>query len=346
MPVYAYESTEQVEVDIFAIETEGYFPDRNQLYVISQSVGRTISLNGTIQLGATGSNFKALTNSSDSFTWKGNGRYNWLSTTLSSATTYIYGKVLSGGYIDFYSDDVYQALDGGTLTVDGSVRFWLKPVCYSVNDGSSVLPYDEENSVFPDKISVIANGQVFDTFNSSGSGTFDVNVSIDMADPITCLGFRFYFDSNTYAYYQDSNTVGKNMLFNIYDETSVLIDEPADETVPLIKEVIEHVKVLPATIYNFFFGEDGEDVADGFKSEVDDVTDEADRLQQEIEEGLAKPEPDTLVPDMDSVVDQDQFVAYTGVFGSILQSGSIIADMMFIVCALAMGSYVLFGKKG
>lgn len=118
------------------------------------------------------------------------------------------------------------------------------------------------------------------------------------------------------------------------------------EYLPVLSEIKETITAVPQTIYNFFFGEDGDDVAGGFKSNVDSAVSSVDQVQQEIIEGLQKPEPDTIVPDLDDVISQDDLSSFTNVFASVLQTGSIIADMMLTVCVLAMLSYVFFGKKG
>lgn len=340
MPAMAADS---VEVDIYPVVTEGYVAERGNEYLLTQSAKRTISLNGSVRLGASGSNYGTLTDQMSEFDWEGNGRYNWLSYYLSSASTYLYGQIAGGSFIDFYCNDVYTASEGGSVDVSGTVQFWLKPVDYSVNDGSSVLPYDAEYALYPSRVGLIANGEVYgEPVQSLGEGLFSVNVSIPTDEPVTNLGFRFYYDSALYSYYQDGNTTGKFMLFNIYDDSVVIYNE-GESTNGLIHEVIQEVKLIPSTVYNFFFGDDGDSASSAFKSSVESAISSGEAVRDEFSE-LDKPEPGDIAPDIDQYAPLDQYTAYTDTFGALMENDTIVSLMM-VSLGFAFLGYVFFGKR-
>lgn len=283
--------------------------------------------------------------------WQGGGSYRAGSTTLSSARRECYLYVEAGSYVDFTAPSVYAYSDGSILNFSGTIRFSLAAGWYN-----STAFYSQEIVVgnggwlvYPQRMAVLVDGEVVTSVSSTdNTGTFTLDYEYEMDSAVSEVGYRFYFDV-THSQYQNldiENGINTRGLYYYLDDNGLVTFVEVEQYVPLFKEVITEVKQIPSTIYNFFFGDSGDDAASGFKSDVDSAVSSVDQVQQEIEEGLNKPEPDAIVPDIDDVVDQDAFVSYTNVFASVLQAGSLVADMMIIVCSFAFLSYVLFGKKG
>lgn len=344
-PVYAVDS-QASHVDIFPEDVDGVVRDSGMTpYLISSSFARSIRITGTINYGVSSSNRVSASTAAYDFDWAGNGRYNWQDySTGSTAYSTVYGYVAPDTYVDFYSDDVYAASPEGSIDISGKVRFWVNPADFIVNDGSDS---SATNAMYPTRVAIVSSGDVIsEWFSLDSNGQAELDVSLSMADPIVNLGFRFYYETYRVVNYSVSpSTYNRYLKFTIIDETSVVVNEPPEAYVPLIQEVIEQVKLVPSTIYNFFFGDDGDDAASGFKSEVDSAVSSVDQVQQEIEEGLDKPEPEQIVPDITDIVPEDDYTAFTDVFAPVMQNQMMIS-MMMVVLSLAFVSYVLFGKKG
>lgn len=194
---------------------------------------------------------------------------------------------------------------------------------------------------------MLVNGEVVDTsYALDDKGNFEIDYAYEMDSSVTSVGYRFYFDETT-SIYESLNIEGiktRGLYFFLDDDGMVEYVE-VEQYVPLFKEVITEVKAIPSTIYNFFFGDSGDDAASGFKSEVDSAVSSVDQVQQEITEGLDKPEPDQIVPDITDIVPEDDYATYTDIFAPVVQS-SLFSSMMMVVVSMAFISYVLFGKKG
>lgn len=316
-------------------------------YVLGSGTTRVIQLTGTMKMGKSGSDFVVLSTEPQEFSWKGNGRYNWQSHYYSSASAYVYGAVSAGAYVDFYSTDIYQSNAGGKLVLSGDVQFWVWPAEFDINDGSSVPAVDSQYALYPQRMAVIVDGEVVSNAVTGSDGTFSVSAEIPNDDPVTNVGYRFYFDSNAYQYYQDTDgsTYYRYMKFNIFDNGVVDVVAGEGEYTGLLTEIRETVIALPSTIYNFFFGDSGDDAASGFKSEVDSAVSSVDQVQQEITEGLDKPEPEQIVPDITDIVPEEDYATFTDVFAPVMQN-QLMISLMMVVVSMAFISYVLFGKKG
>lgn len=318
-------------------------------------VDRVFSYSGNIRWGGTRpSNYTTagLTpNNPINVDWQGGGSYRAGSTTLSSARRECYLYVEAGSYVDFSAPSIYAYSDGSVLNFSGTIRFSLAAGWYNSTEfyAQEIVVGNGGWLVYPQRMAILVNGEVVTSVSATDDiGTFTVDYEYEMDGAVTQVGYRFYFDVTNDQYQNltiDTGIQSRGLYYYIDDNGLVTFVE-VEQYVPLFKEVITHVKQMPATIYNFFFGDDGDDVAEGFKSDVDSAVSSVDQVQQEITEGLQKPEPDTIVPDLDDVISQDDLTSFTNVFASVLQTGSIIADMMLTVCVLAMLSYVFFGKKG
>lgn len=352
VPVYGLElgnGVESAEVDIYAVDTEGYFPDRNNLYLITESAKRNLSYSGRFFVGRSASYGQAFTSGNSSFTWAGNGLYNWLSATLTSNSLDIFASVNAGSYIDIYSEDVYAAMDGGSLNLSGSVQFWLRPTSASPNNG---VNQNMENSLFPQRCGILANGEVVRTYTGSGSGLFNINYDFDTSEPTTNLGFRFYFDTAANVKYSNtgSGTVGRHLLFGIIDQSTVTVIEPPSREEQLLGEIVDntsHSNTLLDRIIgsfnNLLTGDLGKDKSDALNESVDEVIEDGNSVRDEFET-LDTPEPEDINPDITEYAPVDDFTTYTNTFAPLWQTPFFV-QLLMLALSVAFVGYVLYGKR-
>ena len=330
-----------------------YYWENPDLYGVSElslddsNLDRELTISSGFYFGVSTSDETRVTSSSYGFSWEGNGRYNLAGTVLESGSRTIFARNEAGQIIDMQVASGFPSAAGASISFVGDVQFLLYPTSYSVNDGSTITAGGYTYGLFPQRMQLLVNGEpVGDVYTSDGQGKFTFDYSHPLTSYVNQIGYRFYFDTAQQKSYSASDsTLSRHLLMGIFDNAVVSTVDAAPEYVPLFQEVINEVKQVPSTIYNFFFGDSGDEAASGFKSEVDSAVSSVDQVQQEIEEGLDKPEPDTIVPDLEEVVPQEDYTVYTDIFAPVMQS-SLFTSMMLVVVSMAFVSYVLFGKKG
>lgn len=283
--------------------------------------------------------------------WQGSGSYRIASGTGNSNSRYTSMEigVKAGTYIDFTTPVAYIHEEGSTLRFAGIVKSDYVGTWYNA---TAYVDYNVVETVgtwviYPDRMAILVDGDVVTSVESSGDGTFQFDYEYPMTKTVSELGYRFYFDTTHEledANYDVTNIATRGVYFFIDDNALAKYTVPDASTV-VNKQILEQVKLIPSTIYNFFFGDSGDDAASGFKSDIDSAVSSVDQVQQEIVDGLDKPEPDTIVPDLEDVVPQEDYAVYTDIFAPIMQS-SLFSSMMLVVVSMAFVSYVLFGKKG
>lgn len=190
------------------------------------------------------------------------------------------------------------------------------------------------------------NGDVIQTFEVADDGSVDLAFEYPMTGNINSLGYRWYYDTELHILVQDEDVTDvqtRGIYAEVVDNAVVSV-YVEDAVVTKIDEVKQAVVQLPSTIYNFFFGEDGNEVAEGFKSEVDGVIESGEEVREEFE-ALEKPNPLDTIPDKDAIIPQEEFQAYTAVFADVLQS-KLVLPLMVMALSMALMAYVVYGKKG
>lgn len=284
------------------------------------------------------------------FEWEGPGSYRLGSYTFTDGQNFGSIRMKVGSYYDITAPVSYRYSDGSKLVFEGTLRYstvvtWFNQTAFV--DGN-VMEYSGV-AAYPERVALLVNGDVVASFNASDTlGNFQIEYEHEMTETVNSIGYRFYYDSQVRVSGSYPNTSGSfttGGLYFYFDDSAFVTSVESDVYLPLFQEVITEVKQIPSTIYNFFFGESGGDDAAGFKSEVDSAVSSVDQVQQEIAEGLDKPEPDEIVPDITDIVPEDDYATYTDIFAPVVQS-SLFSSMMMVVVSMAFISYVLFGKKG
>lgn len=366
VPAHAaeYEPTltdeELYEMEFERLLTEGY-DDQAALWSLDdRDPDRTFEYDGVIYF--TGANWSGwpqqyppTSNNSDvtfspsnyvEVDWQGGGGYRIGGGTHRIATASYQLYVEAGTFVDYYAPSVYAYRDGGSLTFSGTVVMKLAETWYN---SSAFISNDVVSSyggveALPDRMALMVNGDIVTSITSSGNGVFQLNYEYELTEPVYSVGYRFYYDTTQHL--KQSSGVSNIYTLGLYlwlDDNALVTEFVPEQYVPLFKEVITEVKQIPATIYNFFFGEDGEEAASSFKDSVDDAVGSGEQVRDEID-ALVKPDPDAIVPDIQDHAPLDQYTAYTGTFGALMENDTIV-KMMLVALAFAFGSYVLFGKK-
>lgn len=266
---------------------------------------------------------------------------------LPANDTAVVGWMTTTGYIDFYAPTEVTAVADASFDIGGSVQMFVYSASYLGTNGNSLSGTEIDHGLFPDRCQLLINGELYgEAFEDESLGLFPLDFSIPRTEVISSVGFRFYFDTEQSHFYSVGSPVTTRAFYAAVVDGSVLNTEiPAPDLLPTLTEIKEAVLAVPSTIYNFFFGESGGDDAAGFKSEVDSAVSSVDQVQQEIVDGLDKPEPEQIVPDITDIVPEEDYATYTDIFAPVVQS-SLFSSMMMVVVSMAFISYVLFGKKG
>lgn len=365
VPAHAVEIEDPLtDVELYELEYERLLIEGNDdesaislLSLDDENLDRTLTVvSGALKYYwyAVGNNISDVTSlvTPKMFTWQGGGSYRLESgnyNTASNARVNMTIGNLAGTAVDWSVPSVYVYEEGATLRFSGVVKTsycgsWFNSqqfVGYSIaeNLGSEIV-------VYPDRMAIVVNGDVVSSTASSGNGTFQFDYTFDMTETVTSVAYRFYFDNEYKAPMYMTNAEGistRGLYFYIDDNAFAKYVVPDASTV-VNKQILEQVKQIPATIYNFFFGDDGDEVAEGFKSEVDGVIGSGDVVREEFEE-LQKPDPADTIPDINVIIPQEEFQAYTTVFADVLQS-KLVLPLMVMALSMALMAYVVYGKKG
>lgn len=242
---------------------------------------------------------------------------------------------------------VYE--EGSLLQMNGTVKYTMQSSWFNQNAfvSSNTLEYISDVCVaVPDRLGILVNGDVIQTFEVADDGSVDLAFEYPMTGNINSLGYRWYYDTELHILVQDEDVTDvqtRGIYAEVVDNAVVSV-YVEDAVVTKIDEVKQAVVQLPSTIYNFFFGEDGNEVAEGFKSEVDGVIESGEEVREEFE-ALEKPNPLDTIPDKDAIIPQEEFQAYTAVFADVLQS-KLVLPLMVMALSMALMAYVVYGKKG
>lgn len=363
VPAHAVETDEPLtDAELYELEYEKLLieglDDEAVLWSLDDRTSdRTFSYDGRIVFtGSNWSGFPDINNGTDSYfepnnnievDWQGSGGYLIGSGIHRINVTYYQLFVGSGTYIDYTAPSTYAYQDGGKLTFSGSVQMRLAETWYNSSSFVSIDVVPDYGGVYayPDRMALMVNGDVVTSVVSVGNGTFHLNYDYELSEPVYSVGYRFYYDSQQLV--QASSNVSNIKSLGLYlwlDDNAFVSEFVPEQYVPLFKEVITEVKQIPATVYNFFFGEDGDEVAEGFKSEVDGVIGSGEVVREEFE-ALQKPDPTDTIPDIYVIIPQEEFQAYTAVFADVLQS-KLVLPLMVMALSMALMAYVVYGKKG
>lgn len=209
---------------------------------------------------------------------------------------------------------------------------------------------------YPDFVQLVVNGSEYSSWMelSAINDYYFEDFPIEIPrSGITSIGFRFKTDG-AFSTSLDIDYGGASGFPSVTYNFGVVFGDAmtieAVETPPymaVIHNIFNAVTNLPANIYNFFFS--GVDPSEGeqVKEDMSSKLEEADKVQQEIEEGLEKPAPEEIVPDITVIVDQtdEHYVQYMDILSGLL-SNTMITNLLLLVVSMAFVSYVLFGKKG
>lgn len=317
----------------------------NSISIDDSVLDRTLSISSGFYFGVE-SDAVRITNTTYNFSWEGNGRYNLAGYNYDTSSRQCWAENLAGQIIDMEVYAGFPADPGGKLNFVGDVQYLLYPTGYSVNDGSTITQGAYTYGLFPQRMQLLVNGApVGEVYDTVGQGKFNFNFQYALDEYVNRIGYRFYFDTaQEKSYNAPDATLSKHLLMGIFDNAVVSVIEPAGEYTPYFQEVITEVKAIPSTIYNFFFGEDGDEVGEGFKSEVDGIIGSGEEVREEFE-ALEKPDPTDTIPDINVIIPQEEFQAYTAVYADVLQS-KIVLPLMVMALSVALMAYVVYGKKG
>lgn len=245
--------------------------------------------------------------------------------------------VPANSYYDIYSYVDYRVADIGSLLVDGTYF-------------TSVFSNSTNSAVYPNTAEMLINGQPVGASVQGSNGSFTFSeVEIFLTEDVSTLGLRFTFTSSANRTAADSTTDSTFRVgFQSTDNLTVTTVTPADEVyIPILTEILQAIRNLPNLIVGAFTLPDKQEQANQFQEDMGGAVSNMDNIKQEIEEGLEKPEPETIVPDIDIIVDtSDEYhVQYSEILSGLL-SNAMITNLLLIVASMMFVSYVLFGKKG
>lgn len=240
-------------------------------------------------------------------------------------------------YYDIYSYVDYRIADIGSLLVDGTYT-------------TSVFSNTINSTVYPNTAQMIINGQLVGPAVQGSSGVFTFSdVEIFLTEDVSTLGLRFTFTTSASRTATTSTTVSTFRVgFQNTDNLTVTTVSPADEVyIPILTEILQAIRNLPSLITGGLTLPDKQEQADQFQEDMSGAVSNMDSIKQEIEEGLEKPPPETIVPDIDIIVDtSDEYhVQYSEILADLL-GNAMITNLLLIVASMMFVSYVLFGKKG
>lgn len=285
------------------------------------------------------------------FSWQGSGSYKIAQGEQSTASNRQVNMTIgsmAGTYVDWSVPSVYVYEEGATLRFAGVVKSGFAGTWYQTGsfvDYNIAENMGSEIYLPPDRMAIVINGDVVTSVNAGNDGSFQFDYTYPMTETVTNVAYRFYYDETEKAPMYMTNTMGistRGLWFCIDDNAFAKYVVPDASTV-VSKQILEQVKLIPATIYNFFFGEDGDEVAEGYKSAVDSVIDSGEQVREEFEE-LDKPDPADTIPDINVIIPQEEFQAYTAVFADVLQS-KLVLPLMVMALSMALMAYVVYGKK-
>lgn len=293
---------------------------------------------------------KTLAVGTKTFSWQGNGFYR-LASYSGSDKEEVWCRIYmnANSYQDWIVNATLVYEDGALLQMNGTVKYTMQCGWFNQNafvSNNTVQYVSDACIAVPDRLGIIVNGDVIQTFEVGADGSVDLAFEYPMTGNVNSLGYRWYYDTEVHLLEEDfgvTDVQTRGLYAEVVDNAVVSV-YVADPVVSKIDEVKQAVVQLPSTIYNFFFGEDGDEVAEGFKSEVDGVIESGDEVREEFE-ALEKPDPLDTIPDKDAIIPQEEFQAYTAVFADVLQS-KLVLPLMVMALSMALMAYVVYGKKG
>lgn len=259
-------------------------------------------------------------------------------TDTGSNTGAPYISASSGTYFDILAPVTYSVSDWESISVDGSFGAALYAI-NAVNAGN--------RSIQPNSAQIIINDTpVGDILTAS---PFDFSgQTITITEDINYIGIRFTFTSDAVSTGGSAWNENNAIYVKVSDSVSFIYNERTEEPeyIPILTEILQAIRNLPELIVGAFTLPDKQEQADQFQEDMSGAVSNMDNIKQEIEEGLEKPEPETIVPDIDIIVDSsDEYhVQYTQILSDLL-GNAMITNLLLIVASMTFVSYVLFGKK-
>lgn len=366
MPAMAVEvEIPLTDAELYELEYEQFLIEGNDdesaialLSLDDENLDRTWSYSGSIRWyktpvgnAITDTNISWLTPTTPiNFSWQGSGSY-LLQTATASSTSYVGMTVgcVGGMYQDWSVPSTYVYEEGASLRFVGTVKSYFTGSWYNSStyvDYSMVENVGSTWVVYPERMAILVNGDVVASVASNGDGVFEFDYDYQMTSSVYSVAYRFYYDSTQKKYGTNSDATGsittRGLWFFIDDNALAKYTVPDASTV-VSKQILEEVKLIPSTVYNFFFGDDGDSASSAFKSSVESAISSGEAVRDDFSE-LAKPEPDEIVPDVDQYAPLDQYTAYTDTFGALMENDTIVSLMM-VSLGFAFLGYVFFGKR-
>lgn len=285
------------------------------------------------------------------FSWQGSGSYKIAQGNESTASNRQVNMTIgsmAGTYVDWSVPSVYVYEEGSTLRFAGVVKSGFAGTWYQTGsfvDYNIAENMGSEIYLPPDRMAIVINGDVVTSVNAGSDGSFQFDYTYPMTETVTNVAYRFYYDETEKAPMYMTNTMGistRGLWFCIDDNAFAKYVVPDAATV-VNKQILEQVKLIPSTIYNFFFGDDGDSASSAFKSSVDSAISSGEAVRDEFSQ-MEKPEPEDIVPDVDQYAPLDQYTAYTDTFGALMENDTIVSLMM-VSLGFAFLGYVFFGKR-
>lgn len=253
----------------------------------------------------------------------------------------------SDTYYDIYYTQNYSIENGNILTFYGNAysELWIYITsAWSVGEESLLIE--------PRSMQLLVDGKLIgEKISINNDSLFKLpDDGIQYVVPgvgVSNVGFRFYFDEEETVAKTTAWLSRASVIFGFFLQDNItVVQSELTQTEIIIQNIYNAVVNLPQNIYNYFF--QGVDPSEGesLKEDAASKREESDQLQQEIEEGVEKPPPEEIVPDITVIIDQtdENYVGYMDAISALL-SNSMIVNLLLIVVSMAFVSYVLFGKK-
>lgn len=311
---------------------------------------RTINFT-TARYGYTSSNYTTYSLTQRETNINSNGFLKWAGSSKTGSGSSAYLNVLSGSQSTVTATTTYSASEETELSFGGIVKYAV--VLYDgINSDNSFPPNSSFIISYPDVAELMINGEIVGETVEGSDGVFTFpDARYPMTDSITSVGVRFRWTSAFSSTSSSYSNSGYRQIYLLYDE-SELLTEVVDIEVPnLLETIVQQLNVVISRLGSIMgFVEDDpekQQQANQFQEDMSGAVSNMDNIKQEIEEGLDKPSPETIVPDIDIIVDtSDEYhVQYSEILADLL-GNAMITNLLLIVASMMFVSYVLFGKKG
>lgn len=252
-----------------------------------------------------------------------------------SAATICYIEAVQGAYVEVSADVSYSATTYDFLEISGNVT--CAGYCYASEPIGS-------RYIRPKYLYIYVNGKsVSDPYTINVDETFLIDsFRYDITEDVTRISYRFVFDAISRSHSDPEDELSERFL-------SITFSEYEFDIVPgevPVKDIVKDLGTKVDDIFDVLTDNSKQESADSLVSDMNNAVTDMDSIKQEIEQGLEKPAPETIVPDIDVVVDtgDEYHVKYTEILADLL-GNTMITNLLLIVSSMVFVSYVLFGKK-